>query len=488
MVSPPRDASQADQAPVQYTLGSLSYNRRQLCLLFFWLLLGDVVFVLMNEMEPKMLPLILKSHQATDKEIAFIVGTIVALMNFFITPIVSYRSDRKRSRWGRRIPYLLWATPFVAVFLAVTAFVPEITQALLRWPWSRTILEWAPVSSPVVAVYALLIFVYEIFHMVVASIFFYLFRDVVPTCVLGRFLALFRVFGALGSFMVNYWLLGLSLTHTREIFLGVAVIYCLGFVGMCLFVKEGEYPPVESSASHPASGQPGARRFGALRTFFRESFREPIYWWIYLAAAMIGALYVLQAFVVFFPQLELGLSLDEIGKMNAWASLAWIPLALPVGWALDRWGPIRVLSLCLVVQCAVAGTSFLFVAGKQSYLIAAIGASAFFPFGLTMLSLTMLFQRLYASERFGQLSAAASIVRTLIVASMISPFIGWLLSSLQNIPGGLTLPWHEGVKIGPYRFVYLLQLGLLLIALVAVRMTRREWLKLGGPERYQAPL
>jgi hypothetical protein len=44
------------------------------------------------------------------------------------------------------------------------------------------------------------------------------------------------------------------------------------------------------------------------------------------------------------------------------------------------------------------------------------------------------------------------------------------------------------VTVGPYRFVYLVQLGLLIIALVAVRMTRREWLKLGGPDHYQAPL
>ncbi len=51
-----------------------------------------------------------------------------------LNPIVSYRSDRLRSRLGRRVPYLILSTPVIVIGLVGLAFSPPLgtTLALVR--------------------------------------------------------------------------------------------------------------------------------------------------------------------------------------------------------------------------------------------------------------------------------------------------------------------------------------------------------------------
>ncbi len=43
----------------------------------------------------------------------------------FTDPLIGWWSDRTRSRWGRRIPFILFSTPFYAVFGALIWFLPH---------------------------------------------------------------------------------------------------------------------------------------------------------------------------------------------------------------------------------------------------------------------------------------------------------------------------------------------------------------------------
>ncbi len=43
----------------------------------------------------------------------------------FTDPLIGWWSDRTRSRWGRRIPFILFSTPFYAVFGALIWFLPD---------------------------------------------------------------------------------------------------------------------------------------------------------------------------------------------------------------------------------------------------------------------------------------------------------------------------------------------------------------------------
>ena len=54
-------------------------------------------------------------------------GTLIGagrLIDAFTDPLIGWWSDRTRSRWGRRIPFILFSTPFYAFFAAMVWFLP----------------------------------------------------------------------------------------------------------------------------------------------------------------------------------------------------------------------------------------------------------------------------------------------------------------------------------------------------------------------------
>ena len=54
-------------------------------------------------------------------------GTLIGagrLIDAFTDPLIGWWSDRTRSRWGRRIPFILFSTPFYAFFAALVWFLP----------------------------------------------------------------------------------------------------------------------------------------------------------------------------------------------------------------------------------------------------------------------------------------------------------------------------------------------------------------------------
>jgi MFS family permease len=464
----------------KHTVGTLSYTRLGLCAVFFWLLLGDIAFVLVDQLEPRLLPVILKAHGAADREITIIISSIAAILNFAIAPVVSFRSDRTRTRWGRRIPYLVFAMPFASFFLVLTPHAPRVAEWLLGMPAAKAVLESLPVTSPVIAVYALFVALYQVFHLVTASIYFYLFRDVVPANYLGRFLALFRVFGSVGTFVINYWLLGLALTHTWQIFTGVALFYAGSFAAMCFFVREGGYPQPEYI---PASGKP--RWLDSAKTFVTESYGRAVYLWTYLARLMLYATVPVQAFLVLFPQRELGLELDRIGKLSSWGAFAWLPFALPLGWLIDRWGPIRVMAILLWLFLGALAGSFLFVTGETSFFISSLLVGAIFP--MLMLAQIVLAQHMFPAARMGQFSSANSMLQAIVIALVIGPGTGVLLDALKDFRWHINTVFAGELAVGPYRLVYLILIALGAFSLLGIYMARRQWIRHGGPANYTPP-
>src|SRR5690348_15358144 len=87
-------------API-YAVGTLRYTKAGLFALFVWLLWGDFCFTVMETVIPSILPLKLQSLQAPNTLIAILMTTMPSALTLLITPAVSFRSDRFRSRWGR---------------------------------------------------------------------------------------------------------------------------------------------------------------------------------------------------------------------------------------------------------------------------------------------------------------------------------------------------------------------------------------------------
>jgi MFS family permease len=472
-----------------YRIGSLSYTPGGLRKLFFWLLTGDVVFVLADSIEPRILPIILKQHGATDTEIALIVSSLTALMQLIVMPVVSYRSDRTRSPWGRRIPYIFWTTPFVSLLLGLTPFAPEIAAWLMGLEAVAPWLERCS-TSPVILCFGVLVVAYRFFQAAASTMFFNLFKDVVPGSHMGRFLALFRIFGALATFVITYWLLGLAETHSKPIFVGIALLNFLGFLGLCIFVKEGTYPPVVEHV-RPADAAIGRWPFiHACRTFLIESFRQPIYRWTYAARLLIYSAIPVSGFLIFFPQRELGMPLDQVGRFLSWPALVWLAAAYPVGKLIDRFGAIRMLSVSLVASAFSYAASFFIVVGPASFFASAMITGVLY--WVVMLGQMALAQEIFNQERFAQLGSANVLVQSLAIAVVISPFAGWALDALKasGLNYVLSVPVVGDVTIAPYRFVNLMLAAVYGLSWLCMARVRHHWKLNGGgtPAGYVAPL
>ncbi len=477
--SPPQPAA----SPAVYRAGSLTYDAAQLRTVFAWLLGAEVVYTLIDMLEPMVLPVLLKGHGATDTQIGIIVGSFTAVLQLIIMPPLGYWSDRLRTRWGRRIPVLFWATPFVTLFLALTPFAPEITRWLESAGFGGLFGGFA--IAPVILVFGALVFLYRVAQTMTNTTFFGLLRDVVPDTHMGRFLALFRVFGAAGTAIITYWLLGHVEDHSKPIFIGVALLNLGCFLALCRFVREGEYPPV--AEVNPAGAGRSASLWEKARTFCRESYAHPVYLWMYfIRVCLYGVQIGLLNFIVFFPQKELGLSLTEIGHMRTWPLFIWVFIAFPIGQLVDRKGATFVLQWGLVlITLGYLGTVFL-VVGPYTYLVSSLVTGV--AFWIVMMAQLKLTQEVFHPQRYSQLAGANTIVQSALIAILVSPGAGWLLDHLKGWNTTLALPAAGDVVIGPYRLVNLMIAVLYGLAWFGLRRLSHHMKKHGAPDHYVAPL
>ncbi|HUL53566.1 MAG TPA: MFS transporter [Opitutaceae bacterium] len=475
----------APSAGVLYPAGTLQYTAAGLRRVFAWLLAGEVVFTLIDQLEPKVLPILLKVHGATDQQIAIIVGSINAVMQLLIMPPLGYVSDRTRTRWGRRIPYIFWVTPFATLFLAVTPFAPEIA----RWALGEDgVGAWLRGLSipPVVLCFGALVVAYRAVQTATNCMFFGLLRDVIPDTHMGRFLALFRVVGAASTFIITYWLIGRTATHSREIFIGIAALNLVGFLAICWFVREGEYPAVPDKVAPARSGLGGVPGLRATWNFLAESFSEPVYLWTYFVRTCNYAALALSSFIIFFPQQELGLGLDRVGKHLSWPSVVWVVIAYPVGRLVDAWGSIRVLHHGLILITAGYVASFFLVVGDTTFFFSALVTGV--GFWIVMLAQLKLAQEIYHPARYSQLAGANTIVISVVVALVVSPAAGWVLDALKGWHPTMALPGVGPIELGPYRLVNLMLGGLYGLAWLGLLRVQHHWRRHQVAGRYVAPL
>lgn len=455
------DAASASQRV--FRVGNLTYNRRQLAWLFFWLLLGDLVFMIVSQFEPVVLPVLLKNVGASDRHVAWILGTIVWATQLVLNPIYSYNSDRTRTRWGRRIPYLVAVTPFVSAVLVATPYAPEIAAWLQHQSWAAGVMARLP-WPPAVFMYGVFVFALYLFYTATNSIFFYLFRDVVPESHLGRFVALLRIASALGTFVLNYWLLGLGVRLPRELFLAMAVLNLVGFVGLCCFVREPDYPPVVAAPRTDPWLRSAPR---TVVSYFRECFSDPLHWWTYVCRLMVyAAMTVMLSFLIFFPLRELGMTVESAGRALSWASLGWVVVAYPLGLLIDRWKVFRVMRWLLWIESVSYLLAFFLIRGDTSFLVFAVITGVLF--WAMMLCQFMLGQEVFPALYLGQFFSANVVLQSIVIAAVVSPFCGWLFDALHGTTQVVPLPGVGPLAVGPYRYVLLVLSAIYFISLLGL--------------------
>lgn len=464
--APDTGADQPIPHAPSFRVGTLTYTKLGLASLFFWLLWGDVCFTLMEKVVPSIMPLKFREFNAPGWLLGFVLLTIPNLLNTVLNPIISTASDRLRTRFGRRIPFLLFATPFITVSLLLLGFFREISD------WMHG--TFFAGSDPVVValtVLVLLMTLYKFFDLFDGIIFWYIFNDVVPQGVMARFLALFRVIGVGAGAAWSFYVFPLAESHFSQIFVGVALLYFTGFGMMCLRVKEGEYPP-------PVIKPRSENRWKAFLAAVVEYPRIPLSQRIYRLMFAHNVAWSLSSLCTtafsLFLTLSMGISLGQIGQIGGWTGILTAILAYPAGMLADRYHPVRVMlfakSLLFVLNFGFLAWVFLPWTSSQIFTGYAI-------LNLTTVSLTVIYStvglpmqmRIFPREVFGQLCSfnalctSASVILFGVLAGFYVDF--WKAMLPEAIHG----------KDYHYRMIVFWPIVFQAASLILLVMIYREW-------------
>jgi MFS family permease len=454
--------------------GTLTYTKAAVFTLFTWLLWGDFSFTLMEAVWPSVLPLKLNSLGASNTIISLLVTTIPSAMNFVLNPVISTISDRHRGKRGRRIPFLLFATPFVAGFLIFLGFSKQLGAGLFA-AISGLLPDWMTENMVVIGIICVLVISFRFFELFINTIYWYLFNDVVPQPLMGRFLALFRVVGALAGALYNFFVYKYAATHSGEIFVGAGVIYGVVFLLMCLNIREGTYPP-------PEPIQPRTPWFRFVVGFLRECFGHRVYVLLYFSVAAWVFSSAGNPFHIFFAT-SLGLTIEQVGFVSGISILAGIAFAIPAGFLVDRFHPIRVMLAAKIGLVLIAPFNLIFLfrdfPPHQTFWIYMALNMVVIPLGAvyTAAGLPMAMRTL-PRDRYGQFSSASAMVVALaIMAGGI--LVGLYLDTLKTLFQGN--PYY-------YRFLPCWPLVFCCVSIVLNVLLYREWKRLGGDSGFKPPV
>lgn len=455
-----------------YRAGNIVYSKRGLIALVVWLLWADLCFDLMERI-PGLIPLKLKALEAPNWMMAVILSTIPMLLNATICPWVSFASDRHRGPLGRRMPFILYTAPFLTLSLIGVGFSAPIAtflHGLLPAAWTLS------VTSIELVVVAVLTTAFSFFNMFVASVFWYLFNDVVPREVLSRFLSAMKIVTAGSAAFFNLVIFKHAEEYMPWIFLGGSVLYFVTFVALCLNVKEPSYPPP------PENVDGGHGLISGVKTYARECYSHRFYWLYYLYIGFGAVASAINMFNIFFSQ-EMGLNLEQIGWITGVAGIASVVLFYFAGSLADRFHPLRTSVIAVTVITLV------FYPINLLWLFFNPTPQFYFMFTMILSLVQMPFlvllgvsaqpteMRIFPQERYGQFCSANAMVRSVLVL-LASPLAGVFLDVLKKFyPNGDFA----------YRFIPAWSLVFGLLALAFLWLLYREWKRLGGDERFTPP-
>ena len=449
-----------------YRVGTLVYTRRTLLQVMFWMLWGDFFFTLREALNPSLIPLQLRWAGAGDTLIGILGTSLPSAVAFFWFPVAGTQSDRHRGRLGRRRPFLLWCTPPVVLSLIL------LGAAKPSGAWVHKMLGvvgWAGSTAAgcTIAWIGVCVLVFLVFNAYILQEYACLFVDVIPQEVMGRFLGLYRAIGALGSLVFNRWMLGWAEGYTFHIYCLIGLLYAAAFLLIVWRVKEGDYPP--------PSPKPAGGPVGAIKGFLRESFTHRFYLNFYLVTFFSWASFVPLSFVIFFGTragrpdyaATLGLTLQEFGQVKGWTFLIQVPVFFIAGYFVDRFHPLRVAMLGMLLTSLSYFCCFWFIHSSSTLLLWWGLTQA--AFAIFMGASATLAPKLFPRDKYGQFVSANAIfgIISLVVAP---PIVGLLMESIRD-----------------YRYVFIFCGICTTITFVACIALFLQWRKLGGDLHYTPP-
>jgi len=375
-----------------------------------WLLVGELGIAVRERWATPIGLVVLRNVGASDTSVALLLSTIPAVISLLLVPAIGLRSDRCRSRWGRRRPYLLVSAPLGAVAMLCVAAAPALAAA------AHALLgSWSPgLRALDLACFCLFWTVFEAAAMTTVALFNGLVNDVVPYGLLGRMYAVLRIAGLGVAIFFNMSLFALADTRLFELLLSIALVFGLSIPLMCLMVHEAPY-----SASAPTSSVPA-------RAQLLECCAQRRHLWAF--GAFMLATVTFSPFNTFSQNYALGLGLAkaELGALSATGYAVSIASAFGIGWLADRFGSLRVAAAMMALYCVIALSGWLLVreaaAFRAFYLAHVIVSGAYFTAAAAMP------MALFPRAEFVRYNASKDIMVALaniLVGTCLGPLLDW---------------------------------------------------------------
>ena len=405
----------------RFTVGTLTYDKKGLWLVFFWLMWNDFSITLLEQVTS--LTGILMRDRGASYTLMASFWTVGGVLGMWINPFFSTWSDRLRTRFGRRRPILIIATPLFAASLCAIPFMPDLYHYLMRFQGMAAILGLIPIDGEVLFIGVAAV-INGLFNGVVLAIFTYFYWDVVPELVMGRFNSLAKIVTVTAGAAWNFLIVGHAEHHPKEVYIGTS-LFCLSVYLLSVWkVKEGEYPAPEARRT--------ANLLEPIANYITDCFSKPYYLWIFFGTLMFQLGGAGNSFQLFYLRYDLGMDLTATGWINGVGLMATTVFGVLLGYStgsmIDRFKPIRVIPVTFFIWALLSLISFFIVRDKTSAAImAALININLFAFGVALGAVTV---ELFPREKIGQFcSAQAFFYQTVIMVLnplVISPFFDWL--------------------------------------------------------------
>jgi maltose/moltooligosaccharide transporter len=390
-------------AGLRWQIGSLSYSLGGLILLFGYLLLGDFAWSLKERSVQDLFKVMLREQSQHALLLNILVGVLPAFLSLVVGPAIGAWSDRTRTRWGRRVPFLAASAPIIGLSVVGLAYSEPIGYGL------AASLGLAPQWQSIAAIVSMTVFwiFYECGTVVGTAMFTALINDTMPHHLIGRFFGVFRFFSlAVGAgFFYFFFDNGLG-DLLRPILLAVAAVYVVCFLSVAIGIKEGTYPAL---VPRPANESP----FGIVACLGGGRTRD-YYISLFSVFSLAMACFVPVNINAYNAIGQFGLDKSGFGLAMALTYVVSMGLAYPIGWLADRFHPVRVGLCALFLYCVLMLAAGRLMHDGTSFTISFVAHGVLS--GIFYTGTASIMMRLLPKENFSQLAAVSTALVALMTA------------------------------------------------------------------------
>lgn len=305
-------------------------------------------------------PALLRDHLASAAVVGLLMG-MDNLLGIFVQPWIGNRSDRTRTAWGRRMPYLVVGMPLAAVLFVL---IPHAATSLL----------------PLVAV----MFAYALVANTFKPIAEALLPDFIRSERRSRANAAVKIASSLTIIVAALVSMLLVDDHPQLAFAVPAALMLLSVGVLAATVRDSRSPAYQAALVEDrrrdltvADERPRAR--DALRDIVRDPDRTRL---LLLVSILLfgGAWAASRSLITPYGMETLGLSRGEAGGLTLPSGVAFLLAAFPAALLAERLGRVRVMvgGMTVFAVAMVVGTLLQSPAGTViAFSVAAAGAAGY---------------------------------------------------------------------------------------------------------------